>query len=229
MRRFEPASLGYLRRLFCFFAGRTRTVVLTRCKRHCSLLACGTENAESLTRCQRPGDPGCWGESRGWPREAQALSALARQLTPEADERGCCLAGANPQQFPRQFDDPGHSGHPRNGAHHRWSGRRQQHPGTDAGTDHGAGDPSVADRLEVAAPDLQGPDLREDGYGRSRSVRADGTGGGSSRRPPAAALSARPRRARPKRRAPAAGVRPSRSCSYRARSRATWAATRRRR
>src|SRR5918995_4793240 len=30
-----------------------------------------------------------WGESRRFGREAQALSALARQLTPQADERGC--------------------------------------------------------------------------------------------------------------------------------------------
>jgi hypothetical protein len=45
------------------------------------LLACHL-NAESLMRCQRAGDPGCWGEFHAEPWEAQALSALARQLTP---------------------------------------------------------------------------------------------------------------------------------------------------
>src|SRR5687767_13137899 len=38
--------------------------------------------------CQGAGDPCCWGESRAETREAQALLALARQLTPQAHERG---------------------------------------------------------------------------------------------------------------------------------------------
>jgi len=37
-------------------------------------------NAESTTRSRGPGDPEVWGESRGFPREAPALSAPARQL-----------------------------------------------------------------------------------------------------------------------------------------------------
>ena len=52
-------------------------------------------------RSQGPGDPHVvWGEFRGWSREAQALSALARQLTPEAHERGSC-AGSCPDDVDR--------------------------------------------------------------------------------------------------------------------------------
>ena len=42
------------------------------------------------------GEPICWGEPRPERRGAQALSAPARQLTPQADERGLCrcLCGA---------------------------------------------------------------------------------------------------------------------------------------
>ena len=45
------------------------------------------------------GEPICWGEPRPERRGAQALSAPARQLTPQADERGLCRChcGALPQ------------------------------------------------------------------------------------------------------------------------------------
>jgi hypothetical protein len=69
---------------------------------HFSVFRSGTDpNVRYLDATPNPrtvrgtGDPGCLGLIRGHPREAPALSAPARQLTPQADERELSC-GASP-------------------------------------------------------------------------------------------------------------------------------------
>src|ERR1700688_1820449 len=79
-------------------------------KRPCTLLGCRRITPNPWPDVRERGTQVVGANPTVLPWEAQALSALARQLTPQADERGRCLAGANPQCSSQQLDDPERGG-----------------------------------------------------------------------------------------------------------------------